>query len=310
MKEQSVDSLHFDGRVRFHGNPGRGVLTVDNVIVNISETLTAQRAEILKLPSQEDGMRMDRVHGFRERLGIPKKEIKVLEPRDFQRAVAISGSRPRDNEGEYLYRHGVILVKRDPEMEALNGGPEYTEGVVVHEIAHSEVMPPEEYVDVTFNRRLFRTHANMDINTLRQGFVVGNSSTELTEGYPFEEGYAELIRGKYVEEELGMQYGFGGKLNPQDSEPNLLDKYTVLEVNESGNPNVTIIEGAMPAFVLELLIAKDPMLFPALRESRRSVNGLREVAHRINAIKPGLYQRMRKVDLKADDGYLRMRNIF
>jgi len=67
---------------------------------------------------------------------------------------------------------------------------------------------------------------------------------------------------------------------------------------------------ALPAATLELFIDHDPEFLTVLRESRHSIEGLREVARRINAISPGLYQELRKIDVKSEGGDIRAAHMF
>jgi exopolysaccharide biosynthesis protein len=50
-------------------------------------------------------------------------------------------------------------------------------------------------------------------------------------------------------------------------------------------------------YSLELLIERDPDLLAVMTNARQSIHGLREVAKRVNAVVPGLYQEMQKIEM-------------
>lgn len=116
-----------------------------------------------------------------------------------------------------------------------------------------------------------------------------------------EEGYAEFERGLYITEALGRSNGFGGeKLTDKHVKafiPSsaLLRKYA-FALRMEGKEEIGLLGGALQAVVLELLIQRDPLLFGALRRARHSVEGLREVAWRIDRVCPGLYGEMRQIE--------------
>jgi hypothetical protein len=64
------------------------------------------------------------------------------------------------------------------------------------------------------------------------------------------------------------------------------------------------MQQSVPAATLEQLFNHDPELLPLIRESRKSLDALREVPKRINAAMPGLYERMKHINVKAPDGIM------
>jgi hypothetical protein len=85
-----------------------------------------------------------------------------------------------------------------------------------------------------------------------------------------------------------MVYIYDSDAQPADQVP-VPSRFTYVKPDGKLNVWRESFAGAAVGF----LVDKDPALLPALIEARRSVEGLREVAGRINAIRPGLYQSLR-----------------
>jgi hypothetical protein len=298
---QIASKIHLDvkgdlSKVKFSGAEARTTIT---------ERLQSDREKLLQLPSHEEGMDMARIHTYRERIGLPQKPIRVLSPEDYAKALEITEKEEGTESGKYLPQQDVIIVKRDPESETINGGPEVTESLVVHEIAHSG---NERSVIVTVKptRRLIRKNKTyITSDTGRSGFMATKNGEP--SGYLLEEGYAELERGKYVVEELGKPEGFAGRF-VQDT-PTPFDKYTYNNKDDEGKVTSSIPNGAPAAAMFELIAEYDPEFLSALREGRRSVQGLREVARRLNAISPTLYMELRRIDIREQEGRIEAINM-
>jgi hypothetical protein len=281
-----VSRIHVRGDIK--GSPR----TVESITDEVRNTWIQQGEDILKLPSYEDGINMDRVLAYCDSIGFSRKPIRILSPEDYKKALTIAGKNPENAEdGSWLEQQDVIVVSRDPDTEAMNGS-EFIESMIIHEAAHGNSNDQQMAADVSVNRHMLRKRVNVSTYTLRGGFVV-RTDKDTAEGYLLEEGYAELERGIYVEQILGRKTGFTEGLHP--GTPHLFDKYSRFVRDDSGEPKLNGMYGSVGAGILELLIKRDPELLGALRESRHSVQGLREVARRINEISPGLYQEMRKV---------------
>jgi hypothetical protein len=243
-------------------------------------------------------------------MGMPDKEVRLLAPADFN-AVRSEGA--YDPMGEYLDKSDLIIIKRDVtelSPESLNG-PEVIESFIIHEFAHSKMRLLPIGVDVSTRKRVLRRAVTVvNVNTLRAGsIVVKENAPEEAQGFYLEEAGAEYERGLYVVNELGRPRGFTSGLQP-DGEPTILDKYTYLQTDDDGNITIEAPVGAIPAATLELMINHDPKLLDALREAPRSVKGLRERARRINAISPGLYPEMRKLDIRAQGGQTKAKKLY
>lgn len=305
-------------RIHVHGSLKGLTTTNKDVAEAVRESTLKDREDILRFPSQEDGLRMDRIHAYRERIGVPRKEIRILSLEDYAKVGKIVGNDREDiSGGEYLPLQDVIIIKRDPDLESLNG-TELIESLVIHEIAHSANGNSSTSVDVKLTNRRRKLmgligknedEISLSAHIGRSGFGVGRDKDEGVEGFFLEEGYAELERGLYVAQELGKPDGFAG--DAQFGKSHLINKYKFFKRNtNTGKEGWTFPSGAIPAMTLELLIDHDPELLSALRESRRSVEGLREVARRIDAISPGLYQELRRFDIKSSGREIRTANLY
>ena len=303
--QKPVNNLdRLNSRIYVKGDLSGLHLNRENVVAECREVWLKQREDILKLPSWEVGLRMDRVDSFRESMGAPRKTLRILSPENYAIANAIVGKDLGTEEGQYLLEQDLIIVKRDPELELVNGGPDFIESLVIHEMAHSATDNSNIRIDVVPQRRFLRkTDAMVSSHAGRMGFVVTNDKGN-AEGYFLEEGYAELERGLYVTQILGKPNGFTGR--PQSDFTSPIDKYNVF--NKKGQWGLP--PGSLPAITLELLIKHDSEFLSSLRKSRSSVEGLREIIRHINAISPGLYQELRKIeDIKSKDGYAKSVNI-
>jgi hypothetical protein len=266
----------------------------DEVTIGLRATLLKQRNDVLALPSDEEGLRMDRVHAFRESVGAPNKVVRVLSPADYRQALILAGKDPnRLAPGKYLELIDVIIVRRDPELEALNG-PEFTESIVVHElVGHGSNQHHDlEVTTQTRKGRFGRREASIVPRLARLGLMVATS--EGSDGTALEEGFAEYERGLYVANVLGRPEGFAEGY-PAD---NPVSRYTHLERAGDGGTQPALFEGAITAVILHEIISRNPDLLTALRKARHSEVAVEAVAEYVNDVVPGLYQELFKVNVK------------
>ncbi len=269
--------------------------------------LDQSRDFVLGLPRNEAGLDLSRINKYCQEMGAPQKPLLFLNPNEYAKALASHGGvtvhSEHSSQGQYLQHIDVIIVKRDPESERLNGA-EITESIAVHEIAHSSAtLNPVQLRAETTGR--FRKKTVVSGDRSRIGFVVTSLADKKVRGTLLEEGYAEYERGQYMLEQ-GRESGFvtpGEDFDRTDAMNLISGRYYALKQGADGATEPTLLsEGAVAAAALEMLVARDNKLIDALRESRKSADGLREVAQRINAIVPGMYQRMHDVDINATDG--------
>jgi hypothetical protein len=299
MLENQAFSDYFRTALGAGGSEGVDTDKVDE----LAEQAAQQREAILALPSWEEGLNMERVDAFCEREGIPPKPLRVLAPEDYQVALRIAGGgvgSHDETEGRFLSALDVVVVQRDPEAEALNGSG-YTESLVVHERKHAATkllaLTPQTIVERrgTLRRRSEVTR----LVGKRVGFETTSDSGN-EQGKALEEGSAEMARGKYIVEELGMPDGFVDKEPGQTSNP--LHKYLSYVRQSSGKVAIAHPKGAIPAVLLEALCRRDPELPAVLKQGHESFGGLTALAQRLDDIHPKLYQKIMNVDLSASGG--------
>lgn len=258
-----------------------------------------KREAIGNLPSSEKGLDLDRVYGHLRQVGLSTKPIKFLDPENFRLAEEIapgqSGSSV-DSYGRYIPLLGLILVKRDPEMEELNT-PEFTERVAVHEAAHGTNYNNVVNYNVSAQRRgLWRNRIAWSGES-RHGFVSDTKPGKIR-GVFLEEAYADLEAGIYVKEVLGRPAGFGGREESPSS------KYS------SRVPTGEVDFGyGFQSLILEMLTDYDPAGLHLLRQSRHSDQGYQAFVDYINNF-PGLFQELQDFDMddKDAEGYVQ-RNV-
>jgi len=289
------------------GDVGK-VALAGEVVDPLLETWQQQRERLTSLPVNEQGLDLDSVREHESKMGLSESQILFLDPESYKRAVDIANeseaytrdSRSKDSGGRYLFVLDVIIVQRDPELEALNGVG-LTAGSAVHEVTHSASMLAALSASVMTRKKrsLFGSKEEVDVtfNIRRFGSRVRIEKDESLQGKSLEEGIAELERG-YFNEEIGRPNGLTDEATAKRFGP--LAKYSYYDRNDKGDIYVTRPEGAYLAVVLENLVAADPDLLPAIR-ARTSVEGSRDMVRRINKLVPGLYKRMRELEVVPND---------
>ena len=100
--ELDTDQLAAKIHVVAKGELSKVGYTKDEARSAVAEGLHSQREGVLQLPSQEDGINMTRVHAYRERIGIPRKELRILSPDDYAKALEVVGLKRGTEGGKYL----------------------------------------------------------------------------------------------------------------------------------------------------------------------------------------------------------------
>lgn len=198
-----------------------------------------------------------------------------------------------DLAGAYKPSLDIALVRRHAKIEAVNG-PMYIESVLVHELAHGT----NNHHHLVYRR--LPTQRTFDTQHGRGGHRVYDCHNN-SRGRFLEEAYAERMRGLYVTDVLKRPRGFAGSdiegtyVTEKGSRVDL--RYTVRRIN--GQPG--IVRESFAGQTLDHLCQIDPQLDADLRLARTSAEGLRNVAKRIDAIKPGLYVYLRDTPLTRAD---------
>ncbi|MET8876874.1 GNAT family N-acetyltransferase [Nocardia sp. NPDC004604] len=257
-----------------------------------------QRAEwlgelISRFSVYPTGLNLDRVDSFLDGLGLHLATVVLVDSvrmPELLRFVRESiGLDAPELEGWYLAVLDVVIVFRNSEREALNG-PEYTESQIVHEVAHGSSRHAllRSVVSST------DTGHSLAMVIARTGHVLELPAGPI--GRVLEEGFAEYVRGRYIDS-LGLRDGLLRNESPGNYSRTRADgvqvaqpaKYMYRDVGD----RLAAPFSASAAQIIDLLVAVDPLLWPALVRARNSVAGLREVAARIDAISLGLYRKLR-----------------
>lgn len=269
------------------------------------------RAKILEtIPNRTEGLDTERVNSFMSSLGLSANEYRVLYDEDIPRLRELLQPSGMDGlasftglkSGVFLQHINLAFIKRQSEVEQVNGLV-YTEGMIIHELAHQSGYMP------------LHVKTERGFNTPRVGFGT------LRTGAFLEEGFADLLRGKYltqatmpdnVKQQILAKFRLAED-TPLDKEVRLTKEikgeyfrffYRVpirhLFLSSSGETQ-TVASG-IAAGGLELLCQKDPGLFDALLAARGGdIERLREIPKRINAISPGLYPVLQNLQYSEDD---------
>lgn len=275
----------------------------ENKLRHAYEAFLHQRAAILSLPHDEQGIDLDRLYAYRESIGMANKSLIVLSPDEFAAAREIVGDK-REVEplGSYFSDVDVAVVKRRPALEVLNG-PELFESFGIHEAAHASTTP-ELQVGPAGLPRLWWIATGFQVASRpsRTGFYVNWFDGRNT-GFLLEEAYAEYERGQYVTTILHRPYGFLPEAGPWPTISKYYhrayEKYRYLSRREDGEVAAALPVGAHGAVILEVLIGQDPEILPLLRHCRENAELIPQLVDRMNAIEPGIYDRLN--DISNDD---------
>lgn len=289
---------------------------------NIDNFLNSARQRVIdRFPSNLEGINIERINDFFDGLSLETPPLIVLDREqeaEFEQAVAeakgFRGDSRQLNEvgGWFNGDLDLAVVFRDSSTEFLNG-PEYTESLIVHELAHGSGLQPDIRVEAPREKE-----EKLAVHHTRVGQSVSRTTSDEKVGGFLEEAFAEQLRAKYVTDVLGKKNGlfrladraegtvsYQYRAGRKRIKANIPSKYAYFDL---AAPSLAGIHPASFAgAAIDELSAKDPELLPAMIKARGDVHGLREVAQRINAIKPGLYRELRDDFNSADEydnGYL------
>lgn len=168
----------------------------------------ARQAIIERFP-QAGGTNMERIHGYFDSLGLQTPPLLVLDmsqQSEFDAFVTeASGRPPTSDKGqsnssyENIFEFAVVF--HDPDVEQVNG-TEYTEGIIVHELAHGSSQHSDVHIagkDYSSPPTIYETRSSQRAPMGRQdGF-------QSHVGGFMREAVAEQVRAKYVTDVLGME---------------------------------------------------------------------------------------------------------
>ena len=244
---------------------------------------------LAEIPHDESGLNVLRVAKFFGRHGLDAKPFVGVDE-DGQKAineVMGFGRGPTDTVASHFPLLGFTYVLRTPDETAEESAIRETS--VVHETSHAN----QPYRDILTFRRP-KVGAGIGYTLLRNGFTTHIGKRK--GGSYFEEGFASMMSHIYMTEELGLRNGFLGITKPHELRTETDDIYLLpgsylCRGSEEGW--VRWAPSAHAAYGMQLLMAKDPAIFPALISSRTGSAGLREFTGRVEALDAGLYAQLR-----------------
>lgn len=254
-----------------------------------SREISALGSLALSLPNAMEGLNLDRVDEYAQKAGLSDKPTKYLNEDDYTIATArveTSGH----SEGVYVHLVGILFVKRNVALESLNG-PGITESFTIHEKAHATHIPtPFEIVHSQRGRLFWKRHETM-ADTTRSGFKF--SQRNGGRGIFLEEGYAELERGRYVEQQGLVNDFTAGAVNYDEARGSAIPmRYFYKQTERGGEPSLTIAPGALAATVLDSFVNDSHKNLQIMRSARQNAAGLSRFIRSLNVFMPGLYSRL------------------
>ena len=275
------------------------------------------RERVLLLENKTDGLNIERVKDFFAERNLPMKDFLVFDEEDLPRIKEILGASgllrnifDKDERATYLAEIDLVLVRRNRNDK--NSDPVFTEGSLVHELAHAS----GQYVQYAMNDK-------GSVWRPRVGFALTRQKkTPIPAwGWLLEEGFADLVRGEYEEKNLNSE--IKKDLMVRRKKPDFpLEKEIVFAMTASGRhfgvfgkylyplgeADTGFTSSAIAATSLELLCQKHPDLRETLIAARTDIEKLREIPKLINEIKPGLYTEIQKCAYTVED-FARVQNI-
>ncbi|MBU1500072.1 hypothetical protein KKE48_04360 [Patescibacteria group bacterium] len=244
-----------------------------------------------------EGINTERVEDFIRQEGLEIKPYIIFDREDLPRVRDIVGStgllRSIFKNGEcglYSPEMDMVLVTRDRDYEKSSGSI-YTEGLLVHELAHASSVY-QGYVTADYK----------GFYTPRVGFCLPQN--QVAWGWLLEEGWADIHRADYFaqnaseEEKQKLEEALRfGTIGMEDTVPittpagetlPLPAKY--LYITPDGKP--TTKSSSYAGYALELLCKSNPAMQNLLIEGRSSVDGLRKLVQAFEKIMPGLYKKL------------------
>lgn len=251
-----------------------------------------------------EGLNTGRVEDFIRQAGLEVKPYIIFDRNELPRVKKIVGETRLlrshfDTGGEGLYspEMDLVLIARNRDAEKMSGAI-YTEGILVHELAHASSGYQEYVID------------DKGVYAPRAGFALAQD--EGGRGTFLEEGWADMHRGEYVglhastNERTMLENALAyGRLHPNDTAPLITRSGETMPLPIKYfyiMPDRTVVTktSAYAGYGLELLCKQNPTLRPLLIEGRKSVEGLQNMAKTLDSISPGLYSRLQKGDYERD----------
>jgi len=244
-----------------------------------------------------EGLDVPRAKAFVESLGVTATDRMVIVPRADKAAleealIPIEGKQVVNPTvgGWYVSKSDTVIVYREQDMEAVNGTG-YTESKLVHELLHSGGLVQ---IDLRTENK-----GSSEVGTAQMGYKRGvyeGMEFQYVTGDFIEEGFVQYTAGLYVVNKLDQPNGFAGlRGSPHITYDDAVGHLAIPLQHTFRYPegDVGIHTEAIAARAIGHLIDRDPALLPALVAGARDNEALAEVHGRMNAISPGMFERLR-----------------
>ncbi len=281
------------------------------------EKWKAMRELILeKIPSVEDGLNLKGAKKFLQGLNIPIKDHIFTDQKGLESFNTLSSKHKFHPYligkfwlGAYFEELSMVIINRSRCHEDTDG-PEVSEGIYIHEQAHS------------LNGYKHCVVEDKKVELSRIGLAVGPYQEE--RGIFLEEGLVDMIRAKYIEKNSSpkLKTAAFSHSEKERRDPNSKLLYTYTPDKNSRGPHkstftfpmpikylyrasrygrLDYIPSALAGFGMELLCKKSPELFETLLRARTNVEALRQVPQILNSLSPNLYPRLRSLKYTEKD---------
>jgi hypothetical protein len=245
-----------------------------------------------------DEYNLPRIKDFLKSKGLDTDySVFVLSKEDFENEENQSPQNGIDwnplSHGEHIRFSRTLVVKIDTEIEKISGKL-FTEGVIVHELAHRNSLA--FYEEKQANNKV-------DIIQKRMGLEVYN---EKAPNIVFEESFATMVQKTYMDlhkdsnqvHQLVVSNHQTDRANFsfKDYSYNIPSGLVFINQNRFGHFNP-----AYAYLILERLMKLNPNIETEIYNSRHSVDGIRKFIKEIEKIQKGLYVKIRNTPYEPNE---------
>lgn len=274
----------------------------EQAVLNFQESFAASLQE---LPNHTENLNLERINGFLQGHGIEPTPFHVIEEDElpvlgdlYKQTLTDSGLGglydpsdfdPKKNtkKGWHDALTGQTFVVRN-HMREIENGPEFTESIIVHEQFHAASEHDDMVIAHDENGQVIhaaKTRVGLMLPDKNLTFGKGRKAPN----YFLEEAAASYFEGQYKKE---FKPSVLKRLLDKEDRFGMPYEYA----NFNGGEVVDQNGYGTAGYALDLMIEAKPELLDAVVESRKSAQGLRDVARIINDIKPGLYSALSRID--------------
>jgi hypothetical protein len=271
----------------------------------VSNAVSERQREVAfsLFPDHDSGELEQQIDDFYASEGLTTAPALILKPKEIPRLIKglrKAGYRDMrlnklgrmDNSSEsvvgaiYLGSLGLIVACRPEEFQQ-SWERTFLQFLLAHEKSHStSTFSDEVYMSTKKGPQFYSGRIGLG--------VIRNSETGKSIGELLEEAVPTYMAARYIRNGLNKPNGVWGEHESFRIREDLTLPSVHVWPTESGQARSVFVQVGSPlAYGFERLVGQHPELHGALIESRKSVEGLREVAKILNKIQPGLYRQLR-----------------